>query len=112
MDVELPNCISVEEVNEMFNTKERFVLLDCRRPEEFAHVALPGAIHIPMDELPERLEELTDARGDRLVVYCHMGVRSRMVSDWLRKNGFAKSQSMEGGIDTWAVRIDPSVDRY
>ena len=96
----------------MLGRGEGFVLLDCRTAEEFKHVALSGAIHIPMDQLADRLEELDSQRSERIVVYCHMGVRSEMVSNWLRENGFPKSQSMAGGIDAWAMQIDTSLARY
>jgi rhodanese-related sulfurtransferase len=63
-----------------------------------------------MDEIPSRIQELDpDAH---IVVYCHHGVRSLAVTDWLRKQGYAQVQSMSGGLDQWSREIDPGVPRY
>jgi rhodanese-related sulfurtransferase len=45
-------------------------------------------------------------------VHCHHGGRSLRVVRWLREQGFSRAQSMAGGIDQWAVDIDPSLPRY
>jgi rhodanese-related sulfurtransferase len=85
-------------------------LLDVRRADEVAVCALPHAIHIPIDEIEERVEELdVDAET---VVLCHHGVRSLSVTVYLRNRGFRNVSSLAGGIDLWSQRIDPSVPRY
>jgi rhodanese-related sulfurtransferase len=45
-------------------------------------------------------------------VFCHHGVRSLHVVNWLRGHGIENAQSMQGGIDAWSRRIDPTVPRY
>jgi len=45
-------------------------------------------------------------------VFCHHGVRSLSVVDWLRRQGVENCQSMAGGIDRWSLEIDPAVRRY
>jgi rhodanese-related sulfurtransferase len=45
-------------------------------------------------------------------VYCHHGVRSRQVANWLRGQGFAQVQSLAGGIDRWTLEIDATLPRY
>ena len=47
-----------------------------------------------------------------LIVYCHHGVRSLNVVNWLREQGVSGCQSMAGGIDRWSLQIDPSIPRY
>ena len=101
---------SVEEVHALMATKATFTLLDCRTAEEHEFVRLPDSQHIPMDEIPGRVSELNHEA--HIVVYCHAGVRSRMVCDWLRQHGFQKAQSMVGGIDQWALKIDTDIQRY
>jgi rhodanese-related sulfurtransferase len=64
-----------------------------------------------MRSIPEHLHELDDS-GARIVVFCHHGVRSLSVADWLRRQGVENCQSMAGGIDLWSARIDPAVPRY
>lgn len=85
-------------------------LLDVRTAEELAVAALPGALHIPMQELPTRLGELDPQTP--IAVLCHHGVRSEMAGRFLERNGFAEVYSVAGGIDAWSAEIDPSVPRY
>jgi rhodanese-related sulfurtransferase len=89
-----------------------FVLIDCREPDEHALVHIAGARLVPMSQLAARVAELADYRDCDLAVHCHHGGRSLKVAHWLRENGFAKAQSMRGGIDQWAQEIDPALARY
>lgn len=87
-------------------------LLDCRETDEHALVHIAGATLMPMSELASRVGELQDLRDEHLVVYCHHGARSAQVASWLRGQGFESVQSMAGGIDRWAVEIEPGMARY
>jgi rhodanese-related sulfurtransferase len=88
-------------------------LLDCREPSEFQICRIDGAVLIPMNEIPLRVQEVDSLAEDRtVVVYCHHGVRSLNVTNWLRHNGIENVQSMAGGIDDWSRSIDPTVPRY
>ncbi len=108
----LPLQIDVHEVQQLLDQQADVLLLDCRTPEEYAQVRIEGAKWIPMDEIEHRVTELAADRERRMVVYCHHGRRSDMVSDWLRTKGFPRVQSLRGGIDAWAAQIDPSLPRY
>ena len=46
------------------------------------------------------------------VVYCHHGVRSAAVAEYLRQRGFARVLNLRGGIDAWARAVDRSMRRY
>lgn len=85
-------------------------VLDVRTDEELALAALPGARHIPMQELPARVGELN--AGEPIAVLCHHGVRSEMAARFLERNGFGEVYSVAGGIDAWSVDVDPTVPRY
>ncbi len=105
--------ISAADVKKKLDAGEAVVLLDCREPFEHAICHLPGAELIPMNTIPQRLadvERLTD-RGE-LVVYCHHGMRSLNVANWLRQQGVENVRSMTGGIDAWSLQIDRLVPRY
>jgi sulfur-carrier protein adenylyltransferase/sulfurtransferase len=86
------------------------VLLDVREPHEHEITALEGAQLIPTGELPDRLGELDDRA--QIVTYCHHGTRSLKALEILRAAGFAKVRSLRGGIDAWAVNVDPEMPRY
>ena len=86
------------------------VLLDVREPYERELAVIEPSIHIPMQEVPERLAEVP--RDRTVVVYCHSGVRSSMVAGYLEQQGFRSVVNLGGGIDAWSRRVDPKVPRY
>jgi rhodanese-related sulfurtransferase len=86
------------------------LLLDVRRHDEVAICSLAGSVHLPMDELQDRLAELDPE--NETVVYCHHGVRSLSVTVFLRNQGFRNVSSLSGGIDRWSALVDPSIPRY
>lgn len=86
------------------------LLLDVRTDEERRIAAIPGAAHIPLQELPQRLGELDPSRP--IAVLCHHGVRSALAARLLEQRGFADVCNVDGGIDAWSAHIDPAVPRY
>lgn len=86
------------------------LLLDVREAFELAMAAVPGALHVPMGEVPARLPEIP--RDRPVLVLCHHGVRSQAVADWLRGQGYEKVENVRGGIAAWADEVDASVGRY
>ncbi len=85
-------------------------LLDVREPAELAACQLPGCLHIPMREIPGRISEIpADAP---VLVLCHHGGRSARVTQFLRANGFDQATNIAGGIDAWALQINPALPRY
>jgi rhodanese-related sulfurtransferase len=66
-----------------------------------------------MNTVPESVNSLEEkADSGTLIVFCHHGVRSANVVNWLRGQGITAAQSMAGGIDSWSTDVDPSVPRY
>jgi adenylyltransferase/sulfurtransferase len=88
------------------------LLFDCRTPEEHATAKIAGAMLLPMQELPERVAELSAWKEKPIIVHCHHGMRSLRVAKWLREQGFPLARSMRGGIDAWSTDVDPAVPRY
>ncbi len=70
-------------------------LLDVRTDVEFKAGALPGAQHIPVDELRDRLDELDPAKS--LVIYCGVGLRGFVAQRILTQHGFAHVRNLKGG---------------
>jgi adenylyltransferase/sulfurtransferase len=106
----LPRQLSPAEVKALLDRGQPLVLLDVREPEEVALVRLPGSVHIPMGEIPGRMQEL-DPDAD-IVVYCHHGLRSASVVGFLAQRDFANVANLSGGIDAWSLTVDPSLSRY
>lgn len=85
-------------------------VVDVREPYEWEIARIPGARLVPLGTLPQALPSLD--RDTELVVYCHHGGRSASAAQWLRAQGFARVRNLEGGIDRWALEVDPTVRRY
>ena len=82
------------------------VLLDVREDDEWVHGHAADATHIPMGEVPPRLDELPDA--DPLYVICRSGGRSARVAAWLNQNGF-DAVNVAGGMGEWEAAGRPLV---
>lgn len=89
--------------------KKNFHFLDVRSEAE-RQLASLGGLHIPLNELEGRFEELPRDKKP-IIVYCHHGVRSLYATQFLKYHGF-DALSLAGGIDLWSVEIDPRVPRY
>ncbi|NOJ97857.1 rhodanese-like domain-containing protein [Corallococcus sp. CA049B] len=74
-------------------------LVDVRTPEEFAAGHLPGAVNIPVDELPQRLAELGSPQKP-LVIYCRSGARSGRAELLLKERGFQDVFNL-GPMSAW-----------
>jgi molybdopterin/thiamine biosynthesis adenylyltransferase/rhodanese-related sulfurtransferase len=106
----LDPIITVEELKARWDRGDRPFLLDVREVVEHELVRLDGDVLIPLGELVARQQELDPDR--EIVVYCHHGNRSGRATAYLRHNGFPHARNLRGGIEEWAVRIDPSLPRY
>jgi rhodanese-related sulfurtransferase len=78
------------------------VLLDVRTAAERSQGAIPGSIHIPLQELSGRIGELSKFRNSTIVCYCRSGNRSLSAAVRLKKLGFSAS-NLVGGITTWRL---------
>ena len=105
-----PFDVTPDEVAARIARGEDVLLLDVRTPMEWSIVRLDGAVLIPMNEIPARLGEI--ARDRAVVVYCHHGPRSSMVTRYLREHGFPAAANLDGGIDAWSRTVDSSLPRY
>lgn len=101
--------IAPSKVASWIQDKKDFNFLDVRRDEERETCSL-GGLHIPLDELERRFEEIPRDKKP-LIVYCHHGVRSLYATQFLRYHGY-DALSLAGGIDLWSLEIDPEVPRY
>lgn len=102
--------ITPAELKQRMDAKPAPVLLDVRQDWETKLCRLPNAVHIPIEELEFRTDELNPA--DEIVIYCHQGVRSAAVAQYLRQLGFPNVKNLMGGLDAWARTVDPGMRRY
>jgi rhodanese-related sulfurtransferase len=102
--------MDVAELARWLREGKAFTLLDVRPPSEVAMADVPGAMHIPMREVQNRVQEIPKDRP--VVVMCHVGERSARISRFLVTDGFQDVFNLDGGIDAYALSIDDSVGRY
>jgi NADPH-dependent 2,4-dienoyl-CoA reductase/sulfur reductase-like enzyme/rhodanese-related sulfurtransferase len=82
----------------------RTVLLDVRQPDERGTGAIPGSIHIPLDDLRARMNELP--RDREIIVHCHSGQRSYFACRILTQHGF-QARNLTGSWRTWKTATTP-----
>jgi len=84
-------------------------LLDVREDWELGVASVPGVVHIPMGQIPDRTNEL-DA-GKEIVVLCRSGRRSLEVAKFLQQKGF-RTVNLAGGILAWSRDLDATIPTY
>jgi rhodanese-related sulfurtransferase len=90
------------QVAEMLGS-DSIVLLDVRTREERSQKQIEGSLHIPLNEIAEKIKTLEKYRLQEIVCYCHSGSRSFVAAVMLQKHGFTAS-NMKGGIIEWNYR--------
>ena len=89
---------------------DEVILVDVREQWEFDICQIKGAILIPMGEIATSYENLD--KDSKIALYCHSGIRSMHVADFLLSKDFDLVANLQGGIDAWAQEIDTTVERY
>lgn len=91
------------------------LIVDVRTGPEWDLVHLPGSVHVPLDELESRHDEIEPRPGQDVLVLCHHGRRSLVAALALRNLGreeLRTARSIFGGIELWSRDADPAVPRY
>lgn len=102
--------VTPREVSERLARGEKVLFVDVREKWEHDVSRIEAATLIPLREIPANLAAFEEA--EEVVLFCHHGMRSLDAAAWLRSQGVAGARSMAGGIERWAVEIDPRVPRY
>ena len=106
--------ISVEELAQMLENNKTLQFIDVREPEEVEIAFIEGFEILSFSQFQEWAEKI-NIRFDsevETIVMCHHGVRSAQMCQWLTNQGFTNVKNVAGGIDAYAIRIDPSISRY
>lgn len=80
--------------------RNNIILLDVRTSPERKRNYIKGSLHIPLNEIRNRINELNKIKEKEIVCYCATGNRSISAASLLKKNGF-KSANLKGGIAAW-----------
>jgi rhodanese-related sulfurtransferase len=87
-----------------------YMVLDVREAWELEICGFPEAIHVPLGALAGRERELPQDRP--LVVVCHSGHRSLLATRHLRELGLSRAVNLRGGVEAFALEVDPGMSRY
>lgn len=104
--------LTPEQLKQRIAVNKRLCLLDVREPHELeiSRIKAAESINIPRNQVLERMNELDTSR--EIIVFCRFGLQSLKVVRTLQKHGFEKLYHLEGGINRWAIEIDPSLPIY
>jgi len=108
-DDEYIEPISAERVKKLLEGGEKFVFVDLRPAGDFQKAHLPGALSIPIAELPKRLGEIPKA--GRVILYCACppgGVDESYSYLMLRGKGYRNVAVLENGFSAWVQRKLPT----
>ncbi len=104
-----PNPDSVPEVDHLAaaaaHAAGSALFVDVREADERVAGHIPGAVHVPLGDLPHRLAELPPARD--LILVCHTGGRSFAATAFLLRHGYARAANLEGGMVAWQAANRP-----
>ena len=89
---------------------DEVILVDVREQWEFDICKIKDAILMPIGEIDISYVNLN--KDSKIALYCHSGIRSMHVADFLLSKDFDSVANLQGGIDAWAQEIDTTVERY
>lgn len=97
--------ISQDEAMQMMQEESGYLIVDVRRPDEFAEGHIAGAINVPNETIEDEMPEALPDRDQLLLVYCRAGNRSKEASQKLADMGYTNVYEF-GGINTWQGDIE------
>lgn len=106
--------ISPEELRALMDQPEEaaFRLIDVREQEEFDICKLEQAELLPLSNFAETALKRLAGEKRPIILYCHHGMRSANATQWLMQKGFLNVINLTGGIDAWALTVEPEMPRY
>ncbi|MCG3207499.1 MAG: Thiosulfate sulfurtransferase GlpE [Anaerolineae bacterium] len=95
----LPVDINAQTVDSLRN-RDDVVILDVREDYEYAEGHIPGAVLLPLGQIPNRLAEIP--KDKTVIAVCRSGNRSNQATQFLRQQGFDNVHNMTGGMNSWS----------
>lgn len=102
-----PETVAPSELAALVSAENGPLLLDVRTPEEFARGHVPGALLIPVQELPDMLHQIEAYKERGVVAYCERGGRAERALDILEAAGFENLALLEGSMQRWRSEMAP-----
>lgn len=104
--------LSVDDYADMRDENVEHLLLDVREPHELKICEIAGNLNIPLGQVPQRHDEISEWKNKKVIVQCRSGQRSMKAAETLMKHGFSDVSNLEGGILAWGEEIDTSLPAY
>ncbi len=104
--------MTATELQAMLHSGVTPVMIDVREDNELVHGMIDGAIHIPMNDVPGRMEEFAPYKDKSVVLICRSGKRSAQVGQFMEHIGFTDVINLDGGMNSWAADVDTSMTVY
>lgn len=93
--------IDVHELKQLMETQQNLCLIDVRELHEWKELRIPGAVHIPKDNITEKIESTMNDKTNPIYLHCRSGVRSLYAAQKLLEIGYKEVYSIAGGIMDW-----------
>ena len=97
---EIGEC-DIYRVKNMQEQNEAFHLVDVREDREWIQGHIPRAIHLSKGIIERDIEKVIEDKEILIVLYCQGGFRSALAGENLKKMGYEKILSMQGGFGDW-----------
>lgn len=93
--------IDVQELKKRREENPNLCIIDVRELDEWHTLHIPGALHIPKDDLANSIKMTIPETDQPIYLHCRAGVRSLYAAHCLLELGYQEVYSVEGGIDAW-----------
>lgn len=100
---------ALELMNEM-QKRDDILLIDVREPNELAKEGIKNSMYIPVDEIPDKLPLLPKDKD--IVVFCHVGFRSKQVRNYLHNEGYYRAAHLKGGLNSWNQELKKQASQF
>ena len=102
--------LNPEEAKEILDKDKNVRLIDVREEWENNKARIKNSELMPLSSFVQMSQDLN--KEQKIMVYCHHGIRSLQVCNYLEELGFNNLINLEGGIDAWSKKIDGSIPVY
>ncbi|HAS42116.1 MAG TPA: NADH oxidase [Microscillaceae bacterium] len=94
--------IEVSELKERLDKGEKLHIIDVREEWENEEASIEGSTLVPLGDLPTRLDELENLKGEEVIVHCKSGGRSGRAKQYMTNQGFSNVRNLLGGMDAFS----------
>jgi rhodanese-related sulfurtransferase len=95
--------ITPTELHQRQQAGETPTIIDVREPWEFEEARMPGAQNIPLNSLPEKLDDIDEWKNQEIIVHCKSGSRSASAKAYLTQQGFTNVRNLVGGFQAYTA---------